>query len=280
MSKLLGFFVQNVNKITFVGIHVATLAVFFVPVTYLSIGLCIAFYLIRMFGITAGYHRDLSHLSYKSKRWVRFIFACIGCSAMQKGPLWWAAHHRKHHHHSDTENDPHSPIKRGWFYAHVGWIFSDKNSDNDFSRVKDLLKFCELRWLNKYHLLPGLCLLIICFLLDKWSGVVWGFAISTVLLYHGTFSVNSICHLFGKRRFNTPDESRDNAFVAIFLTLGEGWHNGHHARQARARHGVHWHELDFTYYLLWFFSLFGCVWNLKKPPPEMIKPAESQFSQI
>ena len=275
MLKLFGLFAQNLNKITFVGIHFFALAVFFVPVTFLAIELCIVLYFIRMMGITAGYHRDLSHLSYKSNRWIRFIFAFIGCSAMQKGPLWWAAHHRRHHQHSDMEGDPHSPVKRGWFYAHIGWIFSGKQNENDLSNVKDLVKFSELRWLNKYHLLPGLCLSVICFLLHEWSGVIWGFALSTVLLYHGTFLVNSVCHLFGKRRFNTSDESRDNAFVAIILTLGEGWHNGHHARQARARHGVYWYELDFTYYLLWFLSLFGCVWDIKKAPPKMIKPTRS-----
>jgi stearoyl-CoA desaturase (delta-9 desaturase) len=248
----------------FVGLHVLTLAVFFFPVTGLSILLCVLCYFVRMFGITAGYHRGLSHLSYQSTRWLRFTLAWLGCSAMQKGPLWWAACHRDHHRYSDTEHDPHSPRAHGVWWSHVGWVLA-KSERVNFANVPDLAKWPELRLLDRLHWVPGLCLLGICYLLDGLSGMLWGFVISTVLLYHGTFLVNSVCHIFGRRRFPTGDDSRNNALVAV-LTLGEGWHNNHHHRPALARQGIRWWEIDVSFYLLWFLSLFGLVWDLHKPP--------------
>lgn len=271
MKRLIGFVGKHISKIMFVFMHLSLLSVFFVPLTGTSIVLCVGFYYLRMFGITAGHHRGLSHLSYKSKRWLRFMLAWLGCSAMQRGPIWWVANHRNHHRFSDTKKDPHSPRILGFWYAHVGWIFYEKVDENDFSGAKDLLKCPELCWLEKFHWVPGLSLLLIAFLIDGLSGVVWGFVVSTILLYHGTFFVNSVCHLFGSQRFNTNDDSRNNFWVAIIFTLGEGWHNNHHHRPARAKQGLVWWELDFSYYLLWLMSLTGLVWELHKPHHKILK---------
>jgi stearoyl-CoA desaturase (delta-9 desaturase) len=261
------FFEKNMIKIAFVSLHLCVLAVFFVQPTWTSACLCIGFYFLRMFGITAGYHRGLSHRSYESGRFVRFIMAWLGCSAMQRGPLWWAAKHRDHHKYSDTGNDPHSPVAHGVWWSHIGWVLSSYEEKKAPSTVRDLAKAWELRFLDRYHWVPGLCLAILCFTLDGWSGVVWGFVVSTVLLYHGTFLVNSVCHIFGRQRFKTGDQSRNNALVAILFTMGEGWHNNHHHRPALARQGVTWWELDFSFYILWLLSKFRLVWNLHKPPP-------------
>jgi stearoyl-CoA desaturase (Delta-9 desaturase) len=268
------FFALNVNKVTFVALHFLVLPVFFVPVCPLDVALFVGFYYLRMFGITAGYHRFLSHRAYKANRLFGFMLAWIGCSAMQKGPLWWSTNHRKHHKYSDQEGDPHSPVLTSFWQAHIGWIFKPEGT-LDYSNVADLQKFWELRLLDRFHLVPGLCLLWLCWFLDGVSGMAWGFVVSTVCLYHGTFTVNSVCHLFGKRSFTKADWSRDNIWIAIFVTMGEGWHNCHHARQARARHGIFWWQLDFSYYLLWLASLFGCVKELYKPPPKMLPQGEA-----
>ncbi len=261
------------------GLHALVFTVLLVPFpTWVSLLLCIGFYCIRMFGLTAGYHRGLAHKSYETSRWFQFCIDWWGCAAMQKGPLWWAEQHRRHHRYSDQEGDPHSPVVsttsffaklRGFFWAQMGWVLADKN-DKNLSRVQDLAKFPELRMLNRFHWMPGLCLIPICYAIDGWSGVVYGFVVSTVVLYHGTFSVNSFCHIFGTRRFNTKDQSRNNWWVAIF-TLGEGWHNNHHHQQRSARQGFMWWEYDISYYVLWLLSKLGLVWNLHQPRLETIE---------
>ena len=224
-----------------------------------------------MFGITAGYHRYFSHRAYKTSRWFQFVLAWLGCSATQKGPLWWAANHRSHHKHSDTEQDPHSPVRHGVIWSHIGWIIFQPQDATDMHQVRDLSKYRELRLLEVFHWLPPLCLIGLCYLLDGWTGVVWGFIVSTVLLYHGTFLVNSACHIFGKRRFKTSDESKNNALVAI-LTLGEGWHNNHHHYQSSANQGFFWWEVDISYYILRVLKTAGLVWDLRKPPAKKLVP--------
>jgi len=233
--------------------------------------MCLGFYVLRMFGITAGYHRYFSHRSYKTSRLFQFVLAWLGCSATQKGPLWWASKHRSHHKYSDTEDDPHSPVRHGVFWSHVGWVLSQPANSADLSQVKDLSKYPEIRLLERFHWLPPLSLAVLCYLLDGMSGVVWGFVVSTVLLYHGTFLVNSVCHIFGKRRYRTSDESRNN-FVVALLTLGEGWHNNHHHYQSSANQGFRWWEVDVSYYVLRALSLFHIVWDLRKPPAKKLIP--------
>jgi stearoyl-CoA desaturase (delta-9 desaturase) len=252
------------KSLPFLGMHVACVAVIFTGVHAIDIALCFFLYFIRMFGITGGYHRYFSHRSFKTSRSFQFVLACLGCSALQKGPLWWSAHHRDHHRFSDTEDDPHSPIVKSIWHSHVGWVLSSENDEANMNIVKDLRRYPELVLLDTLHWVPGILLGVLCFLINGWSGLVVGFVISTVLLYHGTFTVNSLCHLFGRRRFNTTDASRNNSFVAV-ITLGEGWHNNHHHYQGSARQGIYWWEIDVSYYIIKFLYVFGVVWDIRKP---------------
>jgi stearoyl-CoA desaturase (delta-9 desaturase) len=262
--------------------HLGCLGALFTGVDVTAVVLCAVLYLVRMFGITAGYHRYFSHHAYKTSRAFQFVLAWIGCSALQKGPLWWAAHHRHHHRHSDTQQDVHSPRTGTFWWSHVGWILSQDHEETNWPAVRDWSKYPELRWLNRNHWIPGLLLALLCFLIDGWTGVVWGFFISTVLLYHAVFAVNSLCHIFGRRRFATADESRNNFLVAL-LTLGEGWHNNHHHYQSSANQGFRWWEIDISYYCIRMLGWTGLVWGIRKPPrakmhgpretPQHIRPA-------
>ena len=267
LLAFLAYLHQYTNKVPFVVIHILVLTVLLVPVTWVSLGLCVGLYFLRMFAITAGYHRYFAHRAYKTSRLFQFAMACLGCMSMQRGPLWWAANHRDHHKYSDTEEDPHSPVRHGLFWSHVGWVLFRPHDATDIEIMKDFFKYPELRLLERLHWIPSLCMLITLYLLDGWSGVVWGGVVSTVLLYHGTFLVNSICHVFGSRRYNTSDDSRNNAFVAL-LTLGEGWHNNHHHYMSSANQGFKWWEIDVSYYILWMLSVPRIVWDLRKPPDE------------
>jgi len=230
-----------------------------------------------MFGVTAGYHRYFSHKSFKTSRPFQFVLAWLGCSALQKGPLWWAGHHRLHHKHSDTEKDVHSPITKTIWDAHVGWILTDANDPTQWHMLRDWVKFPELVWLNKWHWVPGILLGVLSYFASVagggtgWGGVVLSFVVSTVLLYHITFMINSLAHLVGQRRYNTPDLSRNNWLLAI-MAMGEGWHNNHHHYQCAARNGFFWWEIDFTYYILKALSCGGIVWDLKQPPKKVLCP--------
>jgi stearoyl-CoA desaturase (delta-9 desaturase) len=259
-----------VRGIPFILLHLACLAALFTGAPLAAIGLCAFTYFIRMFGVTAAYHRYFAHRSYKTSRPFQFFLAWLGCSAMQKGPLWWAAHHREHHRSSDSENDPHSPHTTSFWWSHVGWILSEEHGFTPWASIKDWSQYPELRWLDRNHWVPGIVLAVLCFLfgvvtgVGGWPCLVWGFVISTVAVYHAVFSVNSLCHLFGSRRYNTRDDSRNNPLVAI-LTLGEGWHNNHHHYQSSANQGFYWWEIDISYYILRLFALVGLVWDIRKP---------------
>jgi len=248
-----------------VGLHLACLAVFLTGTTPVALVLCGACYLLRMLGITVGYHRYFSHRSFKTGRTFQFVLACLGCSAAQKGPLWWTAHHREHHRYSDTPDDPHSPRMRGWWWAHVGWVLAPDHNETNWREVPDWSRHAELRWLDRNHWVPPLMLAALCWLIGGWSGLVWGFCISTVLLYHAVFTVNSLCHIVGRRRYATSDDSRNNSFVAL-ITLGEGWHNNHHHYQSSANQGFFWWEIDISYYVIQVLGCLGLVWDIRKPP--------------
>jgi stearoyl-CoA desaturase (delta-9 desaturase) len=252
------------QAIPFIGMHLALLGVLFVPVGPGVLALCAALYVVRMFGITAGYHRYFAHRAYKTSRFFQVVLAWLGGSAVQKGPLWWAGHHRGHHRHSDTPSDPHSPHETSFWWAHVGWILSEDHGHTPEGELPEFETCPELRWLDRFHWVPGVVLAVGCFLLAGWSGLVWGFFVSTVLLYHGTFTINSLSHLWGRRRYDTADDSRNNWFLAL-LTLGEGWHNNHHHYQSSANQGFYWWEIDLSYSVLVVLSWFGVVWDLRTP---------------
>jgi stearoyl-CoA desaturase (Delta-9 desaturase) len=257
------------STLPFVFVHLACFAALWTGVTVQALVLCGVLYVVRMFGVTAGYHRYFSHRSFKTSRPGQFLLACLAQSSTQKGVMWWAAIHRHHHKHSDTESDVHSPRHAGFWYSHVGWIFDSRNDETEQEAVPDLARYPELLWLDRYPLAPAVVLALGCLLFAGWSGLVVGFFWSTVLLYHGTFSINSLAHVHGTKRYLTGDDSRNNWWLAI-LTLGEGWHNNHHAYQRSTRQGFRWWEFDPTYYVLKLFSWAGLVWELGEPPREVV----------
>ena len=270
---------KRIKNIPFISMHLACVGVFFVYPTPLAIGICAFLYFLRMFGITAGYHRYFSHRSYKTSRVVQFLLAWIGCSAMQKGPLWWARHHREHHLYSDGPQDPHSPLERGFWWSHIGWILESEPDLAHGANMNDLLKYPELRWLNTLYWVPGVVLAATCWLIDGWAGLFYGFFLSTVLLYHGTFTVNSLCHLWGNRRYKTTDASRNNLWVAL-ITLGEGWHNNHHHYQSSANQGFFWWEIDVSYYIIKAMGMVGLTWDIRKPAPHLLKSTEATAAAV
>ena len=268
--------------IPFALLHLLALGVFWVGISPVAVGVCLALFWVRMFAITGFYHRYLSHRSYKTSRWFQFLFALLGNSSVQKGPLWWAGHHRHHHKYSDEDEDVHSPIKRGFIYSHVGWIFARANSPTRIGLVPDLAKFPELRAIDRFDVLMPVLLGTSCFGLGVFlqtyapslgttgpQMLFWGFFLSTVILVNATFTINSLSHIFGKRRYETGDTSRNNWLLAL-LTFGEGWHNNHHHYATAARQGFYWWEIDITYYGLVVLSKLGLIWDLKRVPVHIL----------
>jgi len=254
----------------FLLIHLGCLGAIWSGVTWPAVILGLGLYGLRMFGITAGYHRYFSHRAFKTGRVFQFVLAFLAQSAGQKSVLWWAAHHRRHHLHSDTEHDPHSPAHGGFFGSHIGWVLDRLNDATDLVKVEDFAGYAELRWLHRYEAVPPILLAGLCLLVAGWPGLVVGFCWSTVAVYHATFCINSLAHVHGRRRYITGDDSRNNALLAV-ATLGEGWHNNHHAYPASARQGFHWWQLDLTYYALKALAALGVVSDLKTPPAAVVR---------
>jgi stearoyl-CoA desaturase (delta-9 desaturase) len=252
----------------FIIVHLLPLLAIFTGVTWKAVILCAVLFYVRMFALTGGYHRYFSHKSYRLARVPQFILAFIGTTAAQKGPLWWAGHHRAHHKFTDREGDPHSP-RDGVFWSHVGWILCDKYNKTDTEAMKDFARYPELRFLDKHDWIGPWALGVASYLIAGWSGLVIGFFLSTVLLWHGTFVVNSWTHIFGRRRYATTDTSKNSWLVALF-TGGEGWHNNHHHYPASAKQGFFWWEYDLTYYHLKLLSWLGIVKGLRTPPPRAL----------
>ncbi len=265
---------NRLRSVPFVLLHLAPLAIFWTGVDLTSLLLCAACYLVNMVGVTVGYHRYFAHRSYRTSRIFQFVLACLGCTALQKGPLWWASQHRHHHRFSDTDQDVHSPVTGGLWWSHLGWVVSSTWNQGDPMAVQDLSRYRELRWLERLYWLPAAGLAGLCLLLGGWRGLVVGFFLSNVLSHHATFLVNSVCHLWGQRRYQTTDASRNNAVVAV-LTLGEGWHNNHHHYQSSANQGFLWWEIDLGYYLIRLLACVGLVWGVRKPPAHKLAPRES-----
>ncbi len=255
-----------VAGIPFWGIHAVAIAgIVATGWSWSGFALAIGFYYLRMFGITAGYHRYFAHRSFKTGRVFQFILALLGTLATQKGVLWWAAHHRQHHRYSDSPQDIHSPLQRGLWWSHLGWIICKRHEKQPLKEVKDLAKFPELVWIQKYERL-----LVVGFATSfgVWGGFwafLWGYCVSTVLLWHGTFTINSLSHVWGRRRYDTTDDSRNN-FVLALITMGEGWHNNHHYYQRSAAQGFFWWELDMSYLILKGLSYVGVTSGVSGPP--------------
>jgi stearoyl-CoA desaturase (delta-9 desaturase) len=254
-------------------IHAACLLAFFTEVGALEIGLCLGLFWLRLFGITGAYHRYFSHKTFKTSRPFQLLLAILGCSAVQKGPLWWAAGHRRHHRYSDQEDDLHSP-RKGFWHAHQGWIFEEQSARTELERIPDFAAYPELVWLNRWHVVVPLALAVACFAIGGLSTLVWGFCLSTTLLWHATYTINSLAHRWGTQRYETGDDSRNNWALAL-LTLGEGWHNNHHHYMASARQGFFWWEIDVTYYILRGLQAIGLIWDIREPPARKLIPARA-----
>jgi stearoyl-CoA desaturase (delta-9 desaturase) len=252
--------------VLFIAMHVACLLVIVFPPTWPLVLFALASYLLRMWAITVGYHRYFSHRSFRTSRVFQFLLALLGTTAMQNGPLWWASWHRRHHKYVDTPADPHSPLIYGFWYAHVAWVFDPRNDETDLSNVQDLTRFPELRVLDRFAWAPLVAYALGCYAIGGFAGVVWGFVVSTIVLNHAVFSINSLAHLWGSRRYMTPDTSRNNPLLAA-ITLGEGWHNNHHFYMSSARQGFFWWELDVSYYTLRLLSWLHVVRDVRGIPP-------------
>ncbi len=255
----------NLKIIPFFLVHLACFAALWLPFSWGLVALCAGLYLVRMFGITAGFHRYFAHRSFKTGRVFQSVLACLGMLSFQKGPLWWAAHHRHHHRASDRSDDLHSPGRHGFLWAHVGWILTTEHDETDYDRIADFARYPEMVWLNRHHLVPGVALGAVLFALGGLPWLVWGLFIPTVLTWHATFAINSLTHMFGRRRYATKDDSR-NSFLLALVCLGEGWHNNHHYYKSSTRQGFYWWEVDFTYYVLRGLQALGIVWGLKDVP--------------
>lgn len=276
------------RALPFVFLHGGCLLLFIVGFSWAALAVAVALYAVRMFAITGFYHRYFAHRTFQTSRLAQFLFAVLGNTAVQRGALWWAAVHRHHHKHSDQPEDAHSPGIRGFWWAHIGWMTTSKNFPTDYKTIRDLAKFPELVFLNRYDLIvPAIfgVLLYTFGALASWlwpslgtTGAqifVWGFFVSTVALLHGTLFINSLAHVFGKRRFKTGDDSR-NSFLLAIITLGEGWHNNHHRYMSAARQGFFWWEMDVTYYLLKALSWTGLIWDLKPVPRSIYTELETE----
>ncbi len=250
----------------FLSVHLVCFAAFWTGVRAVDVAVCLGLYFARMLFFTTGYHRYFSHRTFKTSRAFQFVLALGGTLCTQKGVLWWAGHHRHHHRFSDQEEDVHSPTVRGFWWSHMGWILCPKYDRTPVESIRDFASYPELRWLNKHYLVPPVALAVALFFIGGWSMLIWGFFISTTLLWHGTFTINSLSHVFGRQRYKTTDTSRNNWLLAI-ITNGEGWHNNHHYHQNTANQGWFWWEWDPTYYFLKALSWLGIVWDLRTPPP-------------
>ena len=263
-------------------LHLMCLGVFWVGWSWTAVMATLLLYAVRMFAITGFYHRYFSHKAFKTNRFCQFVFGVVGNASVQRGPLWWASHHRHHHRYTDKEQDVHSPSRHGFWWSHIGWLTSKANFPTNYKYVAEWAKYPELRWLNRFDTVIPILLALVLYIFgallkryaphlgtDGMQMVIWGFFISTTVLLHATVTINSFDHMYGSRRYETPDTSRNNILLAL-LTLGEGWHNNHHHYAVSARQGFFWWEIDITYYLLVFMSWLGIVWDLR-PVPEKVR---------
>jgi stearoyl-CoA desaturase (delta-9 desaturase) len=254
--------------LAFWGVHIAAIVgIIHLGWSWRGAALAIGAYFVRMVVVTMGYHRYFAHRSFKTSRVFQFLLALGAQSAAQRGVLWWASHHRFHHKHSDTELDIHSAQRQGFWHSHLGWVVGSTFNETDLNLVGDLAKYPELRFLNRgnWPMLPVVALALAFLLLGGLHGLVWGFFVSSVLVWHGSFAINSLSHMFGRRRYATSDDSRNSMLLAL-LTTGEGWHNNHHHYASSANQGFRWWQIDLTYYVLRILAVFGIVWDLRRPP--------------
>ncbi len=269
----------NALSLPFWGVHIlAIIGIVITGFSWLGLVWCAAMYYARMFFTTGAYHRYFSHRSYKTSRWFQFLLALGATFTGQKGPLWWAAHHRVHHKFSDLPGDLHSVKQSGFWWSHMGWILARDLEGTDHSRIKDFAKYPELRWLDRWWIVPPVAAGVLAFVIGGFWGLTWAFAVPQVLCWHGTFTINSLSHLWGRRRYATEDDSRNN-FVLAMITMGEGWHNNHHHYQVAARQGFYWWEIDCTYYVLRALAAVGLIWDVHGVPDHIKAPGPDEEAE-
>jgi stearoyl-CoA desaturase (Delta-9 desaturase) len=271
--------------------HIGCLGVFFTGVSTATLMVAGVLYVARGLGITAGFHRLLAHRSYQASRPLQFLLALLGSLAIQGGPLWWVAHHRSHHGHTDQPDDVHSPVTRGFWQSHLGWMMSQAAFQEKGANSRDLHRYPEIKWLQRFYLPliigQGVGLYLLGAALNAWfpqsgtSGaqmLVWGLFVSTVLTWHITFAVNSVCHTWGRRPHETGDASTNNLLIGV-LAYGEGWHNNHHMYPFSARHGLKWWQVDVTWWFLKALEKLGLVSGLKLPKTP-VRAAQSAATAV
>jgi len=270
MTKALSIFI-------FWLVQASALLVLLVPFTWPLLALWAVSHFLRAMGLTLAFHRYFAHRAFQMNRLARFVWTFVGTAAMQKGPLWWAGHHVNHHRYADRDGDPHSPMVSGFYYAHVGWFLNDAKHDRIAATnpvIRDFSKFPEISFLNTYFFVPPLLLAVVLFLAGGMPWLVWGFCLPTMTLAHATFAINTVNHMFGSRRFDTIDESRNNVLTAVFA-VGEGWHNNHHRYQRAARNGFYWWEFDPTWYAIKAMQTVGLAWDVQPVPARIYEEARA-----
>ena len=266
---------QKINWVTtliLAGLHIGAFAAFFC-FSWKAFFMAVALHWVAVgWGISLGYHRLHTHQSYQCPRWLEYFFAVCGTMTLEGGPMFWVGTHRVHHAKSDKAGDPHSPHE-GTFWSHMGWIvFGETNHNNSQFMAKhapELARHKFYWWLNTYHWIPVVATGLALLAFGGWSMFLWGFCLRIVYGLHCTWLINSATHIFGSRRFETADDSR-NSFILAVLTFGEGWHNNHHAHQTSARHGMLWYEFDISWITLKLLKSVGLVWGVRLVKPEVL----------
>ncbi len=273
---------SSVQVAIFWFVQASALSALFVPFEWSDLGVWAASHFIRAIALTLAFHRYFAHRTFQMHRVTRFLWALVGTAAMQKGPLWWAGHHVNHHRFADRDGDPHSPSVSGVYYAHIGWFLNDTRHDSlepGNPVVRDFSTAPELAWLDRWHVVPPTALAVLLYLAGGLPLLVWGFCVPTMTLAHATFAINTVNHLFGSRRFDTPDDSRNNA-VTAFFAAGEGWHNNHHRYQRAARNGFYWWEFDPTWYVIRAMAAVGLAWNVQEVPARIYAEASARKARL
>jgi stearoyl-CoA desaturase (delta-9 desaturase) len=271
-----------ITLVIFWVVQASTLLVFTVPPTWGLVALWAGSHFLRAIGLTLAFHRYYAHQAFEMNRGARFFWTLVGTAAMQKGPLWWAGHHVYHHKYADRDGDPHSPKLSGFYHAHLGWFLNDsrhRTLDPSNPVIRTFARYPEIAFLERFNVVPPIVMAAAMYAFGGWPWLLWGFCLPTVTLSHATFAINTVNHLFGSRRFQTRDDSTNNALTALFA-VGEGWHNNHHRYQRAARNGFYWWEIDVTYYVIWTMEKVGLAWNVQPVPERIYREAREGVSAV
>jgi sn-1 stearoyl-lipid 9-desaturase len=272
--------INRKNLIIIVSFHLLAIPALFFFSWQNVAAMLVGNWIVGSLGVGLGYHRLLTHRSFKAPKWLEYALTALGTMSVQDDAVRWVATHRIHHQFTETERDPHS-TRPGFWWAHIGWILKGTAQDHDRATLKkcvpDLMKDKFHLILAKYYYVPLILSGFLLFAIGGWGMVFWGVFVRVVVGWHTTWFVNSLSHIFGRRPFETNDDSTNNWFVAL-LTFGEGWHNNHHAFPTSARHGLKWYQLDMNWIAIRIFEKLGWatqirVFDTEKPAAELKQAA-------